>query len=678
MVGLKRFFHSGASPNAGVTPNVTVSRDTSSPCPSNEAAFHPSSSPITPVTPALPDLNQHFEGIERQFEELHESFYTRTVSSLRQFRYHGSKSPSPSRSSRHVDVIEALFSGHRYRMSPISLSPSTPYNEDVADRNLHTLPKLVSTSPGYASTKSTLYQEDVADRNMTASPSSQLGSRSHSSTIRSDSSRGRGSKPASRGRYTGSSQLHSRPSSETRTPSIVVASSPTSHPPLKPQASEPDIRSIHIRTPDLASFPRPPTSSGPRALAERATTHVPSVPNTTGLKPEHGERRSSVSKRPGLARAGSSKNVLDLSIDTGITASKKPSIKIEHRVIQPPTPNKLTVPQAASIAEIVNSPLPAGTPSPFAPEFPHGYNADEIMNMFKQAYISTQVASPGHPTFETLQDAIIREINSHDAFQSVPVPTTDPPFTPPASDNSFDETILLPPPGPSGPRKDQAEKEGQLSKKIRKGSFARNRGKSISSTKGGEKNLKKESHSFMSKRRHTYAQPPTPDWLHSLQPPVNLPAGATFLAPINSRPQLPPRHPYHVKRNSDPVPPSPNFMAFIPAESQPEYPGYQVPTPIQFAFTSAGILSSNRGEGRKEQARAQEFAAVDANNVMYILNPKESVTPLDLINASQQGCGRRQSLTLMPVEAHGSNERSWDNSRTTRVPLRKSSLGSAL
>lgn len=677
MVGLKRFFHSGASLNAGVTPNVTVSRDTSSPCNPNGLAFASSSGSITPETPALPDLNQHFEGIERQFEELHESFSTRTVSSLRQFRYHGSKSPSPSRSSRHIDVIEALFSGHRYRMSPTSLSPSTPYNEDVADRNLHTIPKLVPRSSGHPSFKSNLYQEDVADRNMTTSPSSQYGARSYNSSLRSDSSRGRGSKPASRSRYTASSQLHSRPSSETRTPSNIVISSPTSHPALKPQASEPDIRSIHIRTPDLASFPRPPTSSS-SAWAEGATTPSPSAANTAGLKPERGEKRLSPPKRPGLPRAGSSKNVLELSIDTGITASKKPSIKIEHRVIQPPTPNKLSVPQAASIAEIVNSPLPAGTPSPFSPEFTHGYNADEIMNMFKQAYISTQVASPGHPTFETLQDAIIREINSHDAFQSVPVPTTEPPFTPPASDHSFDETILLPPPGPSRLRKDQAEKDGQVSKKMRKGSFVRNRGKSISSTKGGEKTPKKESRSFVSKRRHTYAQPPTPDWLHSIQPPVNPPVGATFLAPINSRPRLPPRHPYHIKRNSDPVPPSPNVMASVPAESQPEYPGYQVPTPVQFNFTSAGRVPSSRLEGRRARARTQEFAAIDANNVMYILNPSESLTPLDLLNATRQPYGRRQSLTLMSVQGNGSNERSWENSRTTRVPLRKSSLGSAL
>lgn len=677
MVGLKRFFHSGASPNAGATPNVTVSRDTSSPFNSNGPS---SSSPITPVTPAaLPDLNQHFEGIERQFEELHESFYNRTLSSLRQFRYNGSKSPSPSRSSRHVDVIEALFSGHRYRMSPTSLSPSTPYNEDVADRNLHTLPKLVPRSPGYAPTMSTLYQEDVADRNMTTSPSSQYGARSHSSASRPESTRGRGSKPASRGRYAGSSQSHSRPSSEARIRSNMVTSSPSSRPALKPQASAPDMRSPQIRTPDLASFPRPPTSSGPRNSAEKATTDRPPTIDVTRLRPERAEKGLSLPKRPGLSRAGSSKNVLDLSIDTGITVSKKPSIKIEHRVIRPPTPNNLAVPQSVSIAEIVNSPLPTGTPSPFTAEFSHGYNADEIMNMFKQAYMSTQVATPGHPTFETLQDAIIREINSHDAFQSVPVPTADPPFTPPASDNSFDETILLPPPGPSRPRKDQTDKEGQLSKRIRRGSFARNRGKSISSTKGGEKPPKKEKEplSFISKRRHTYAQPPTPDWLRSLQPPVDSPAGATYLAPINPRPQIPPRHPYHVKRNSDPVPPSPNFMAFIPAESQPEYPGYQVTTPIKFAFTSAGRVPT-RVEGRKEQIRAQEFAAVDGNNVMYILNPKDSVTPLDIINASQQEHGTRQSLTLMPFQGHGSNEIPRDNSRTTRVPLRKSSLCSAL
>ncbi|KAH8696657.1 hypothetical protein BGW36DRAFT_428652 [Talaromyces proteolyticus] len=691
MVGLKRLFSSGGSPD------VTISRDTSSPFHPNDFASYSSSRPITPKSPpayssnALPDLNPHYVGIERQFEQLHESFYSRTLSSLRQFRYNGSaKSVSPSQNPKHVDVIEALFSGHRYRMKPISLSPSTPYNEDIADRNLNASPASISRNSHYSRIVSTLYQEDVADRNIVksrAGPSYRYSSRSSSPTLRSDSPGDRSSKQTSRGRPVvqkrGSSQSKSRPSSETRENTNLKAPSPVHQSTLRAQASAPDFRNP-LRTPDLASFPRPPTASAPEAATDNTSTNPAPPSLCNGPKARVGSSKNDHLrvKRPGLPRSGSCKNVLDLSIDTCITASKRPSIKIEHRAIQPPTPNNLTVPQNHSIAEIVNSPLPAVTPSACTPELSPSYNVDDIMGMFKQAYMTTQATTTGHPTFETLQDAIIREINSHDAFRCVPMPTTEPPFTPPASNNSFDEMVLLPPPGPSGrATKVPAEREGQLSKMIRKRSFVRTRGKSISSTKGGEKNVKKESHSFLSKRRHTYAQPPTAEWLRSIQQPagtVTVPvAGNDTLLPPTIRIQAQakqPRNRYHSKRNSDPIPPSPGF---IPAKSQPEYPGYQMDSPVPRVVSNNNRLAV---PGQKEQVTAKEIRTVDDNNVMYILNPEASVTPLELISATQHGYNRH-NFTLVPFQTtvngdNGVSERPRPVN-TRQVPLRQSSLGSA-
>jgi hypothetical protein len=387
--------------------------------------------------------------------------------------------------------------------------------------------------------------------------------------------------------------------------------------------------------------------------------------------------------RPTLSRPGSRKNILDLSIDTDITSSQKPAVKVDHRVIPPRTPTHRSIAQNASIAEIVHSPLPTATLTALTPQLSPSYNVDEIMNMFKQAYNTTQATSPNHPTFETLQDAIIREINSHDAFRTVSVPDAGPPFTPPASDESFDEVILLPPPGPSRVNRHLSEKESQLSKLMRKGSSIRKRTKSISSThngKGGEKSVKRDPQSSRIRRRHTYAQPPSAGWIQSMQSD-DLAAGRTSNptsadAHHTGSQQQRPFFRSHLKRKSDPVPPSPGFADFA---SQPEYPGYQMRTEHPHhsypGASHATVQTRDRDRRAAEEGSAhspEQMRAVDDNNVLYILNATAPLTPLELITASQRVSKRKIIMNKLEVP----RPRSAVSFRTNKksVPLRQSSL----
>lgn len=122
--------------------------------------------------PRLPHKNhQAFRGIERQFEELHDEIQSgppRPPSSNLYTQIDAK--PSPLRTKRHVDVLEAIFSAHRYRVS-CPVSPTTLYNEDIAERNLKARSSKASTSQC-----SRIYQEDVADRNMRVNGSMMLSS----------------------------------------------------------------------------------------------------------------------------------------------------------------------------------------------------------------------------------------------------------------------------------------------------------------------------------------------------------------------------------------------------------------------------------------------------------------------------------------------------------------------
>ncbi|RAO71790.1 uncharacterized protein BHQ10_007802 [Talaromyces amestolkiae] len=630
-----------------------------------------------PQSQSKQDVSRHYEGIERQFEQLHETFYSRTLASLRQFRYTGS-SDSSDQKNRYIDVVEALFSNHRYQMSSTrSMSPITPYNEDVADRNIiaQHFPQL---NPQYSRSISSLYQEDVADRNISRSKSNPIykGPRSSRLSVRSDDHEEKAS--SSRSKSQGRS-LEPR----TSYPPAIPAKSPSRNRAakfpmpekdqqkdqslLRPQASAPDLTMAEIKTPDLASFPRPPTSGADtaveepvkqldkvpekvppnaskklsskaekaieRALAEEEAVTDNSPVSSKRLSPDidkSDSRRTSGAKSSTSSRTGK-KNVRDLIINTNITAMGKPSIRIEHCAIQPPTPqNAAPNPQNASIDEIVHTPLLTVSPNPFTTQPSAALDVKEIMKILKQAYNTTKhKPSPLYPTFETLQEIIIREINSHDAFRNVPIPS-ELIITPPSSETSL-EDILLPPPGPSRV-KPLPEKESPLSRLIRRRSNNGLQGRNspppntspvkasphqnspptyanynsqgteperyLSPTK---KTAPRDAPPFIPRRRrHTYGEPPTPSSTsaptsqqqpqpqpqqrtQSRPPPpahtsssASISSSSSFSLFPASRPLPQPRYKSHFKRKSDPVPPSPHFTEFIPtdASTPPIFPSY--------------------------------------------------------------------------------------------------------
>ncbi|EED18164.1 conserved hypothetical protein [Talaromyces stipitatus ATCC 10500] len=633
----------------------------------NQYPSSPTHEPRTPASPyAYPPQSR-----ERQFEQLHETFYSRTLASLRQFRYNGSNESS-NQKNRYIDVVEALFSNHRYQISSIrSLSPITPYNEDIADRNI-IAQHFPHMNPQYSRLMSTLYQEDVADRNISRSKSNPIyrGPRSSRLSVRSDDHEQRESSSRSK------SQGRSREPRTSYPPANLIKARGRDKPEkvslpyrdrllLRTQASAPNLSMTEIKTPDLASFPRPPTlgadtpgempAEEPEKIPEKVSQIVPvkveKVPEKTTTEeetvaedsPVSSQRLSPDSSRPSDAKSSAScrtskKNVRDLSINTNITAMKKPSIRIEHCAIQPPTPlNPASIAQNASIDEIVHTPLLTVNPNNIAPQpSPAALDIDEILKILKQAYDHpSQKASPLYPTFETLQEIIIREINSHDAFRKVPVPN-DVFFTPPSSDDSADDDILLPPPGPSRV-KPLPERESPLSRLIRRRSnnglqsrspplpntspvntptpqnspptYANHSNYSIHGTETdrylspAKKTVPRDFQPIIPRRRrHTYGQPSTPSTTtttpipqqqqKSQHQPQQRPQSRPSLKAHNSsasvsssssfslfpvtRPLPQPRYKSHFKRKSDPVPPSPHFTEFIPtdAATPPIFPSY--------------------------------------------------------------------------------------------------------
>ncbi|KAK1139750.1 hypothetical protein N8T08_011214 [Aspergillus melleus] len=151
--------------------------------------------------------------------------------------------------------------------------------------------------------------------------------------------------------------------------------------------------------------------------------------------------------------------------------------------------------QNPSIAEVMNSPLPAGTPTSISP-LPQSKRIEEIMDMFRKAHSASQAVTP-HPTFETLQDAIIREINSHEAFQRVPPPEQGPPFTPSPSQETFKQ----------GHNRTRSLKNGQFSKLARRGSVQKHARSKSSETR---KSISTSVPPKVFRRRHTDALPPSP------------------------------------------------------------------------------------------------------------------------------------------------------------------------
>ncbi|KAE8147611.1 hypothetical protein BDV25DRAFT_159997 [Aspergillus avenaceus] len=534
MVALRRLFHAGKSPSAQPD-NVTHTSNTSE-C----------DQPSGIKTLQSLEADHSYQRIERQFEAMHEQLQARPLSARSQIppsRASSRTTTTTTRNARHVDLLEALFSSHRYHIqSAQTLSPISPYNEDIAERNMTRFLQGQSGKKNmYSRILSTLYQEDVADRNIAKSR------RGNRPVSRTRMARSRGAS------FQGTDEVRCRPQSKasdklTPSPSQEsLESMPVAHTdsllsprqaysPLRPRRSVPNFPTEGTGAPDSRSnghlgvppahkqgntwsnTPIPDSPTLPAAVTD--TKHVDKQDVHTkpsSLSRNRSATTSSLSPTSNSTRPRSKRNVRDLSIDTELAVRGKSSQspKIAHRAIQPPTPSSAVEKQNPTIAEVMHSPLPAGSPATPSPMYESDQKIAEIMDMFKQACTSSQALSP-HPTYETLQDAIIREINSHEAFQRVSVPLTPSPFK-----ASFDRGENIPRIETPGSKKHMSLKEGQFSKfsfrKHRRGSDMR---KSIS-TSVPSSIFRRASET--TRRRHTDAPPPSPGFFNTLEHQAPLP-----------------------------------------------------------------------------------------------------------------------------------------------------------
>lgn len=488
--------------------------------------------------PRLPQMdNQTFLGIEKQFEELHDQFQTRPSRSLssRCYKYIEAKA-APLRTKRHVDVLEAIFSAHRDRVST-PVTPTSLYNEDIADRNLHE--RMGSSSNRYARIVSAIYQEDVADRNIRVNgcnvangAASRYNRRLRKMRSGEEQSL---SLPRSKSQLTG----HSYTYVESRTPLRFISSDQdlrnvpvvgddrayltvgTNYTSLRPQCSAP---SLSVSSKDGRNKPLPPSPSSYEESGANtpSTTHVEGRPTIAKEENHSKDKPPPANIKPGTqsinrllspnsTRSSSKRNIHHLSINTNLAAPRKSFMKVAPRPaeLQVPTPRR----EPSSSLEIVNSPVSVTTPArgSGSPVPPKPSVAEEIMDLFKQAYQTTQSMNP-HPTFETLQDAIVREINSHDAFQQIHSNASTlnaPELSPDSASDGFSESreerdVMS---RPSSRRSLKARHGGRWSVRgQRRNSDVQGRELSFAALKGIE-----SGHHYSKKRRHTYAQPPSFD-----------------------------------------------------------------------------------------------------------------------------------------------------------------------
>ncbi|PWY72228.1 hypothetical protein BO94DRAFT_525818 [Aspergillus sclerotioniger CBS 115572] len=485
MVALRRFFHAEKS-----SPASSDDQDAQAGSPGGDD--HHASPNIKPSQRMAAENN--CQKPEEQGDVTRGRMQSRPLSARSQAPPSRASNRPPERNPRHVDLLDALFSSHRYHIQSAStLSPITPYNEDIAERNMVPfLRGLALKQKAYSRPVSALYQEEVADRNIsnsrnnTRSLSRSASARSRATPPRTrqlGSQRYEEDRPLSRAKGTimprsySPESLASVPRSRTdeRAGSSREAASQRSN--LRSQRSAPDLLSERL------SAPQEEASSGsngylgvPPAYKQGnnwSNTPLPDSP-TLPLSMRHdSSMNEDQSVRNAPSTRSAKKNVRDLSINTKLAARKSPTTKLAHRAIQPPTPSATDAKQAPSIAEVMNSPLPVATPTSVSPLPPFNEKVTEIMDMFKEAFASTQVVTP-HPTFETLQDAIVREINSHEAFQRLSFPT-EPSLTPSPSQESFDRALHVPLCPSLGLERSLSAKEGQFSKFIGKSSFKKHK-----------------------------------------------------------------------------------------------------------------------------------------------------------------------------------------------------------
>ncbi|KAL1998997.1 hypothetical protein VTN02DRAFT_5220 [Thermoascus thermophilus] len=627
MVGLKRFFHGRLHRPSFLGQGDVASKEfdylqgidlnpygspTGQPSPRRPPPGPP---PVPPAlkSPRALDVDQHLRGIERQFEQLHKL----------------DSASSAVRSSRHIDVVEALITSHRDEIN-VKWSPITPYNEDVADRNMDRRKEGRQMSRSRASST---YQEDMTDR-------------------QSDRGRRRSRTPVRESKMLG------------------------------------DKIRVTTSQEDLRLFPRPPTSIPTRATQTRPTSSLRSQRSAPSLSVEQAEpsqntaacsstghldvprgRKTGESPRN---RSVSRKNVRDLSINTELAASGRQ--KIEHCAIQPPTPRQYLAGPGPSIAEIVNSPMPAVIPQPTA-----SYDVEEIMDMFRQAYKPSQPTSP-HPTFETLHDAIIREINSHEAFRNLPVPDMGPAFTPSPSQETFGSDITLVGSG-SSQGSGSSDKENQVTRLILKGSLGRMRRNSdavskvfppTNTAKGHDKVFKRGPDLPLPgrRRRHTYGQPPTPGLIESVQRDQQV-QGGKFKEDGTLRSGLPKVLHGRAKSDSKRIP-SPREASAV-LNRQPSVRRMR-------AHSSASVRASRIDFSPDHDKDCiiplphvdgpphVQIRSVDDNNVTYIFNAKLPIDPEEMDRLTR-GAPKKNATASNTADRVPSNPMVPLNEK--RIPLRK-------
>lgn len=552
-----------------------------------------------------------------------------------------SSSRLTGRGSRHVDVLEALFSSHRHRVgSAQTMSPTIPYNEDVAERNMTRFLRTQSKADLYKRFASALYQEDVASKNI-------AGSRKSSHSLSRPSSRSRSSvhgmnhSPQSTSRSSKRSSS-GHPDSKRRDGQTSRAVSPDarlarekwkrlSHS-LRAQISEPNLTAENDASHALAlshsigHLPALPAYNGNRLNRSPDNSTVPIPPR--GVRNIYERRALSKSLTPKsndtsspTPRSDPRSNVPDLSINTELAARGKTTSKISHRAIQPPVPGNHAMKQNPSIAEVMNS--PEETPSVSAAK------VEEIMNMFRRAYVPTQAANA--TTYDTLQDVIVHEVNHHDAFQRVPArapgPTT---FTPPPSRDTFDRNPFTEKPSHPALRRSISAKDGQIAKLIKGGTSKRHgRGseyrKSISTIlpKSSDK-ISRLAPGSTRRRSHTDAPVPSAGLFDSGGSKQGNPDDQVMYMDLLMRSTDQPPSPFHdptknVSRSQS--------AALLPARKVPE----RIPSVYCLrAQSSASHENTPEDDSTNDlpsiETPRPQFHGIDKNNVKFII---QNSTPSD-------------------------------------------------
>ncbi|EGD86055.1 hypothetical protein H113_07037 [Trichophyton rubrum MR1459] len=499
-------------------------------------------------------------GFEKQFEDLHEQLETRPP----QRRSYLGHMSSPRRTRRHVDVLEAIFSKQSLYHAPTVVPlTTTSYNEDIAERNLASGGQEHRSCPSrYSHVISAIFQEDVADRNMvlfsppiliSPPPGEEQMARNNQKravarrvkmsqresdsslcdeavalrTIASDQDiRRHPSHSGNRKELSSGKKL--RADSDENSPLRLRKSAPNfSVHPAEDEEHNPNEASTASkklpqarRTQDTSQAERDCEQTIERPLSKSSNDDTQVAKESTS-KPESRDASSTPphnsSNRllsPNSARRRVKRNVRDLSINTQLAAPGKKFAKISKKSPLRPVPVSPCREPSATLDEIVNSPTALTSPINPSPRLT-GFTASEMLNLFKQACASSQT-NAARPTFESLQDTIIREINSHDAFSHInpqsPNPVSPvPSLTPDLSTNGkqMEKDTARPMTALSRTRS-VSSREGSLRSKL---SFCcdhqlrpESQGREISFPAIKELDLE-NSNSVALKRRHSCSQP---------------------------------------------------------------------------------------------------------------------------------------------------------------------------